>query len=182
MQNGKDGVDRVPLTVLLANPRGFCAGVIRAIDVVERALDLYGPPVYVRHEIVHNRHVVEQAAQPRAVFVDELDGFPPAPRPCSAHTALRVRFRKPQRRAGCRDRRHLSLVTGARSGRRYAKAGRTCDDRRRPCRGDRHNRPDRRTGLPGLHSNATSLHCRSRATLRSHTSPRPRSAWMKRAT
>ena len=45
--------------VLLASPRGFCAGVERAIEIVERALDLYGPPVYVRHEIVHNKHVVE---------------------------------------------------------------------------------------------------------------------------
>jgi len=76
MQNGKDGVDRVPLTVLLASPRGFCAGVIRAIDVVERALDLYGPPVYVRHEIVHNRHVVDRLRSLGAVFVDELDEVP----------------------------------------------------------------------------------------------------------
>ena len=49
-----------PLKVLLASPRGFCAGVVRAIDIVERALELYGAPVYVRHEIVHNRHVVDK--------------------------------------------------------------------------------------------------------------------------
>ncbi len=56
-----------PLKVLLCSPRGFCAGVVRAIDSVERALEVYGPPVYVRHEIVHNRYVVE-SLRPRARF------------------------------------------------------------------------------------------------------------------
>ena len=51
---------QAPLTILLASPRGFCAGVIRAIEIVERALTLHGPPVYVRHEIVHNPHVVDK--------------------------------------------------------------------------------------------------------------------------
>ena len=63
--------------VLLAAPRGFCAGVDRAIQIVERALERYGPPVYVRHEIVHNRHVVEDLRRRGAVFVDELDEIPP---------------------------------------------------------------------------------------------------------
>jgi 4-hydroxy-3-methylbut-2-enyl diphosphate reductase len=62
--------------VLLAKPRGFCAGVERAIEIVERALTLYGPPVYVRHEIVHNKHVVESLRAQGAVFVEELDEIP----------------------------------------------------------------------------------------------------------
>ena len=64
------------LKVILAQPRGFCAGVERAIDIVERALKKYGPPIYVRHEIVHNRHVVEDLRARGAVFVDELDEVP----------------------------------------------------------------------------------------------------------
>jgi 4-hydroxy-3-methylbut-2-en-1-yl diphosphate reductase len=68
---------RLPLTVLLAAPRGFCAGVDRAIQIVERALSKWGAPVYVRHEIVHNRHVVERLERLGAVFVEELDQVPP---------------------------------------------------------------------------------------------------------
>ena len=64
------------LHVRLARPRGFCAGVERAIEIVERALDLYGPPVYVRHEIVHNRHVVDSLRAKGAVFVEELEEIP----------------------------------------------------------------------------------------------------------
>ncbi len=65
-----------PLQVVLAQPRGFCAGVVRAVDIVERALDIYGPPVYVRHEIVHNRHVVETLKARGARFVEEVDEIP----------------------------------------------------------------------------------------------------------
>ncbi len=64
------------MRILLANPRGFCAGVDRAIDIVERALGLLGAPVYVRHEVVHNRFVVERLRSMGAVFVDELDEVP----------------------------------------------------------------------------------------------------------
>jgi 4-hydroxy-3-methylbut-2-en-1-yl diphosphate reductase len=64
------------IRVILAQPRGFCAGVERAIDIVERALIKFGPPIYVRHEIVHNRHVVEDLRARGAVFVDELDEVP----------------------------------------------------------------------------------------------------------
>src|SRR6187549_1383420 len=65
-----------PLKILLASPRGFCAGVERAIQIVERALERYGRPVYVRHEIVHNRYVVENLEAKGAIFVDELDEVP----------------------------------------------------------------------------------------------------------
>jgi len=64
------------LDVLLANPRGFCAGVERAIETVERALQLHGAPIYVRHEIVHNKYVVEDLRAKGAVFVEELDEVP----------------------------------------------------------------------------------------------------------
>jgi 4-hydroxy-3-methylbut-2-enyl diphosphate reductase len=67
---------RRPLKVLLATPRGFCAGVDRAIQIVERAIEKYGAPVYVRHEIVHNRHVVDRLKALGAVFVEELDECP----------------------------------------------------------------------------------------------------------
>jgi 4-hydroxy-3-methylbut-2-enyl diphosphate reductase len=76
-----------PLKVMLCSPRGFCAGVVRAIDTVERALARYGRPVYVRHEIVHNRYVVESLRRKGAVFVEELDEIPDANVPVifSAH-------------------------------------------------------------------------------------------------
>jgi 4-hydroxy-3-methylbut-2-enyl diphosphate reductase len=64
------------MEILLANPRGFCAGVDRAIEIVERALDIFGAPIYVRHEVVHNRFVVESLRQRGAVFVDELPEVP----------------------------------------------------------------------------------------------------------
>jgi 4-hydroxy-3-methylbut-2-enyl diphosphate reductase len=64
------------MKILLANPRGFCAGVDRAIDIVERALELFGAPIFVRHEVVHNRHVVDRLRSLGAVFVEELDAVP----------------------------------------------------------------------------------------------------------
>jgi 4-hydroxy-3-methylbut-2-en-1-yl diphosphate reductase len=73
--NGRHS-DRPPLTIYLAAPRGFCAGVDRAIQIVELALAKYGAPVYVRHEIVHNRHVVDTLAAAGAVFVEETDQVP----------------------------------------------------------------------------------------------------------
>ena len=72
--------------IFLLKPRGFCAGVVRAIDVVKIALDLYGPPVYVRKEIVHNKHVVDELREAGAVFVEELDEVPAGARAIfSAH-------------------------------------------------------------------------------------------------
>jgi 4-hydroxy-3-methylbut-2-en-1-yl diphosphate reductase len=65
------------MEVYLAQPRGFCAGVVRAIEIVERALVKYGPPVYVRHEIVHNKYVVESLKAKGAIFVEDLSEVPP---------------------------------------------------------------------------------------------------------
>ena len=64
------------MKIKLANPRGFCAGVDRAIEIVNRALDVFGPPIYVRHEVVHNKYVVEDLKQRGAIFVDELEQVP----------------------------------------------------------------------------------------------------------
>ncbi len=76
-----------PLRVVLCAPRSFCAGVVRAIDIVERALQIYGAPVYVRHEIVHNRFVIESLKAKGVVFVNELSEAPPGAHPVifSAH-------------------------------------------------------------------------------------------------
>jgi 4-hydroxy-3-methylbut-2-enyl diphosphate reductase len=81
------GPQKPPLKVLLCSPRGFCAGVVRAIDTVERVLALHGPPVYVRHEIVHNRYVVDGLRAKGAIFVESLDEIPDTSAPVvfSAH-------------------------------------------------------------------------------------------------
>ncbi len=68
--------DSSDVQIMLANPRGFCAGVDRAISIVERALELFEPPIYVRHEVVHNRYVVEDLKSRGAIFVEELDQVP----------------------------------------------------------------------------------------------------------
>ncbi len=85
--SGEPGAVKPPLTILLSAPRGFCAGVDRAIQIVEMALQRFGPPVYVRHEIVHNRTVVESLEAKGAVFVEELDEIPDGDAPVvfSAH-------------------------------------------------------------------------------------------------
>ncbi len=90
-----------PLKVLLCSPRGFCAGVVRAIDSVERALARYGAPVYVRHEIVHNRYVVESLKAKGAIFVEELDEIPDTDAPVifSAHGVPEVDSRRRPRSA-----------------------------------------------------------------------------------
>src|ERR1700751_859048 len=86
--------------IYLLKPRGFCAGVVRAIDVVEIALNLYGPPVYVRKEIVHNKHVVDELRDAGAIFVEELDEGPEGGRAIySAHgVAPSVRTEARERR------------------------------------------------------------------------------------
>jgi len=87
MLQAKTTPQKPPLRVLLCAPRGFCAGVVRAIDAVERALEKYGAPVYVRHEIVHNKYVVESLRRKGAVFVEELGEVADTSRPVifSAH-------------------------------------------------------------------------------------------------
>jgi 4-hydroxy-3-methylbut-2-enyl diphosphate reductase len=114
------------MKVVLAQPRGFCAGVERAIEIVERALKKYGPPIYVRHEIVHNRHVVEDLRTRGAVFVDELDEIPPgAMTVFSAHgVAKKVEEVARDRGLPVIDA-TCPLVTKVHNeGRRYAAAGR----------------------------------------------------------
>ncbi len=115
------------MQVILANPRGFCAGVVRAIEIVERAIDLYGSPVYVRHEIVHNRHVVDKLRRKGAVFVEELDEVPEGARTIfSAHgVAKSVEAEARARGLPVLDA-TCPLVTKVHNqGRRYANAGRT---------------------------------------------------------
>src|SRR4249920_3192114 len=86
------GPKKPALKVLLCSPRGFCAGVVRAIESVERALAIYGAPVYVRHEIVHNRYVVDSLRAKGAIFVEELSEVPDnkAPVIFSAHGVARA--------------------------------------------------------------------------------------------
>ena len=113
------------MKVILAKPRGFCAGVVRAIDVVRIALDLYGPPVYVRKEIVHNKHVVDELRSAGAIFVEELDEVPAGARAIfSAHgVAPSVRRQAKERRLAVIDatcplvtKVHLEAVKFAREG------------------------------------------------------------------
>ena len=106
--NGRQS-DRPPLTIYLAAPRGFCAGVDRAIQIVELALAKYGAPVYVRHEIVHNRYVVESLKAKGAIFVEELDEIPETDAPVvfSAHGVPKAVPEAAARRNLFYARRHL---------------------------------------------------------------------------
>ena len=114
------------LRVVLAQPRGFCAGVERAIEIVERALKKYGPPIYVRHEIVHNRHVVEDLRTRGAVFVDDLGEVPPGAMTIFSAHGVAQRVEEVARRRG------LPVIDATcplvskvhNEGRRYAAAGR----------------------------------------------------------
>jgi 4-hydroxy-3-methylbut-2-enyl diphosphate reductase len=114
------------IRVVLAQPRGFCAGVERAIEIVERALKKYGPPIYVRHEIVHNRHVVEDLRTRGAVFVDELDEIPPGAMTIfSAHgVAKRVETLATERGLPVIDATCPLVAKVHNEGRRYAAQGR----------------------------------------------------------
>lgn len=115
------------MEVYLAQPRGFCAGVVRAVEIVERALGKYGPPVYVRHEIVHNKYVVESLKNKGAIFVEELSEVPPkAVTVFSAHGVAR----SVEEEAAARDLPVLNatcpLVTKVHNqGKRYITRGRT---------------------------------------------------------
>ncbi|MBV9113875.1 MAG: 4-hydroxy-3-methylbut-2-enyl diphosphate reductase [Hyphomicrobiales bacterium] len=115
------------MKIILAQPRGFCAGVVRAIDIVERALEKYGAPVYVRHEIVHNRHVVESLKAKGAQFVEELDEVPAgAVTIFSAHGVSREVENEAQRRSLPTIDATCPLVTKVHNqGRRYVGQGRT---------------------------------------------------------
>ena len=114
------------MRVVLAQPRGFCAGVERAIEIVERAIAKFGPPIYVRHEIVHNRHVVEDLRKRGAVFVDEIDEIPPGAMTIfSAHgVAKRVEEVAAERRLPVIDATCPLVSKVHAEGRRYAAQGR----------------------------------------------------------
>ena len=111
----------------MAKPRGFCAGVVRAIEIVERALEREQAPVYVRHEIVHNRHVVDKLRRKGAIFVDELDEIPPGALTIfSAHGVARSVQDEAKLRGLPVIDATCPLVTKVHvQGRRYAKSGRT---------------------------------------------------------
>ncbi|HET8611164.1 MAG TPA: 4-hydroxy-3-methylbut-2-enyl diphosphate reductase [Sphingomonas sp.] len=115
------------MKVILAQPRGFCAGVIRAIDIVDQALDRVGAPVYVRHEIVHNRHVVDTLKAKGAVFVEELDEVPEgAVTIFSAHGVSRTVQKNAEARGLPVIDATCPLVSKVHSqGRRYVASGRT---------------------------------------------------------
>ena len=119
--------------IFLLKPRGFCAGVVRAIDVVKIALDLYGPPVYVRKEIVHNKHVVDELREAGAIFVEELDEVPVGARAIfSAHgVAPAVRRQAKERQSG-RHRRHLPAGHQSPPGSRAVRARRLQHRAHRP--------------------------------------------------
>lgn len=111
--------------ILLLTPRGFCAGVVRAIDVVRIALDLYGPPIYVRKEIVHNKHVVDELRAAGAIFVDEVDEAPEGARlifsahgvsPAVREAARRRRLRVIDATCPLVTKVHLEAVRFARQG------------------------------------------------------------------
>jgi 4-hydroxy-3-methylbut-2-enyl diphosphate reductase len=127
MSQHRGGDTEARLHLVLAKPRGFCAGVVRAIDIVERALEREQGPVYVRHEIVHNRHVVEKLRRKGAVFVNELSEVPPGALTIfSAHGVPRSVEREAQARALPVIDATCPLVTKVHiQGRRYAKSGRT---------------------------------------------------------
>src|SRR5438552_9529448 len=119
--------ERAPIRIVLAQPRGFCAGVVRAIEIVERALQKYGAPVYVRHEIVHNKHVVESLKAKGARFVENLSEIPEnAVTIFSAHgVARRVMDEAADRRLPVLDA-TCPLVTKVHNqGKRYVAQGRT---------------------------------------------------------
>src|ERR671915_2311621 len=119
-----------PEKLLLAAPRGYCAGVDRAVQTVERALELYGPPVYVRKEIVHNKHVVEQLRERGAIFVEEETEVPEGDRPRGPRSPPRRRSRRA--RAAARPRACCARSPCART--RAARTARA---------------PARRSGRPG---------------------------------
>ena len=149
--------ERVTKKVLLAAPRSFCAGVDRAIEIVERLLEAHGPPIYVRHEIVHNDNVVRRLEALGAVFVDSEDEIPPG-EICvlSAHgVAPAVRENCVDRGPARRRRRLPARLEGARRGAPLRRLGpsRRAHRPRRPRRGDRDegraSRPDRRRRVAG---------------------------------
>ena len=134
-----------PMDIVLANPRGFCAGVDRAIEIVERALENFGPPIYVRHEVVHNKYVVDNLAAKGAVFVEDLEEVPDGATVIfSAHgVSLAVREEAKARGLDVYDA-TCPLVTKVHMEvKRYLREGRDCIliGHAAPSRGRGHSRP-----------------------------------------
>ena len=138
------------MRVILAQPRGFCAGVVRAIDIVEKALEKYGEPVYVRHEIVHNKHVVDTLKNKGARFVEELDEVPEgAVTVFSAHGVPQSVVKTAQDRGPAGAGRHLPAgLQGPQPGQALCRPWPHPDPDRpcRPSRSRRHDGPGRRAG------------------------------------
>ena len=153
------------MRIILAQPRGFCAGVVRAVDIVERALEKYGAPVYVRHEIVHNQRVVETLQAKGARFVEELAEIPAgAVTVFSAHGVSRaVEAEAAGARPAGAGRDLPAGLQGAYRGPALRRPG-PHPDPDRPCRppgGGGHPRPDRRGGASGRQTPPTWPPCRS---------------------
>ena len=169
------------MKVILAQPRGFCAGVVRAIEIVERALEKYGPPVYVRHEIVHNKHVVESLKAKGARFVEDVSEVPPnAVTIFSAHGVAKSVEEEAADAQPAGARRHLPAGhQGAQSGQALRRPGPQADPDR-PCRPSRRSKA-RMGQIPtpgdaGADRGGRRRRSTSRPTRRSPTSRRPRSA------
>ena len=167
-----------PKRVLLAAPRGYCAGVDRAVQAVEQALELHGPPVYVRKEIVHNKHVVEQLAERGAIFVEEETEVPEGELVVfSAHGVAPTVHENARRARAAHDRRHLPAGDqGPRRGAQVRRAG--LHDRPDRPRGPRGGRGDDRRGAgqhrPRADGRGRRRRSRSPIPTRSPTSPRRR--------
>ena len=166
------------MKVVLAQPRGFCAGVVRAIEIVERALTKHGAPVYVRHEIVHNRHVVESLKAKGAVFVKDVSEIPDgAVTVFSAHGVSRsVEQDAAERSLPVLDATCPLVAKVHHQGQRYLGAGPRRDPGRprRPSRGRRHDGADRRAGASGAERRRRGAARSAETTHWSPTSPRRR--------
>ena len=116
-----------PLNLVLASPRGFCAGVDRAITIVEKGLEMYGAPIYVQHEIVHNKHVVQRLRNEGAVFVENIDEIPEGSHAIfSAHgVSPEVRKRAEKRKLQVLDATCPLVTKVHREAQRYAKEDHT---------------------------------------------------------
>ncbi len=170
--------------ILLANPRGFCAGVERAIEIVERALKRFGAPIYVRHEVVHNKFVVDDLRAKGAVFVDELDEVPAGNTVIFSAHGVSLAVREEAERRGLRvfdatcplvTKVHMEVARMRDQGQRDRH-----DRPQGPPRGRGHHGPGRQAASTWSRPRPTSPGCRSPTPTSWPTSPRPRCRWTTR--